>query len=80
MCGLPVITNETGDMHRWITAQSGIILPTNNIGALTNAMHELVGNVYEAKLIRQSVIDRCSNPTVRNQLMTIYQDALITDR
>jgi len=75
-CGIPVITSETGDMHLWINNKNGIILHDMDVDTLYKAMVQVLTTTYNAKQIRNDILQKCSKKIIKDKILEIYDQCL----
>lgn len=74
--GLPVITNETGDMHLWIDNNNGILLQNLDIKLLEDALRMISKMSFNRESIRKTILQKCSIEVIKGKLNIIYYKAL----
>ena len=74
-CGLPVITINTTAPPEYVNDLSGILLDVNDIENLASAMTTIVRNLenYDAKKIREQVVNQFGVSNFGQRLLTIYK-------
>jgi glycosyltransferase involved in cell wall biosynthesis len=77
-CGNPVIATRSGGPEDFITDEVGLLVPCDNLDALSQAMLELYQNYddYNAMRIREYCIEKFSEASIVRKLETIYQQLL----
>jgi glycosyltransferase involved in cell wall biosynthesis len=77
-CGIPVISTGVGAVPDIVNDKQGIIIPVNNEQALANAMQQIMHqyHTYDAKAIRQYIIDYFSYPAVSKVFDGLFTQAL----
>ena len=77
-CGKPVISTRSGGPEDFVTPDVGILVPTDDIDALSGAMQTMINNYddYKPKLIRTYCEENFSERSIVGQLETIYQKLL----
>ena len=75
-CGVPVIGGNVGGANDIITPENGLIVPTNNIQALQNAMKEMILHIdrYDPDTIRKDAIKRFDKKQVLKMLTKLYKE------
>lgn len=73
--GLPVIATRCGGPEDFIGGEDGLLVPVDDLPALTEAMDEMVQNrnLYDSESIACRVRDRFSPGAVAERLTDIYQ-------
>lgn len=77
-CGIPVVATRSGGPEYIVDADSGLLVPTDNILALADALSQIRENyaAYHSEKIRANVIERFSETAIALQL-TGYYESLI---
>ena len=78
--GKPVIATRCGGPESIIRKEDGLLIPKNDVKALTKAMQQMRENhkKFNQKEIRLSCLERFSEKTVINQLIGIYRKILLS--
>ena len=76
--GTPVLTTETGGLHRWVGEAQGLVVPVADPTALVRGMHHLIDHyaVYTPEGIADRVREQCSYPAVGHRLRALYEQTL----
>lgn len=74
-CGLPVITTNVGGIAEVINEKNGILIQSEDIDGLKNAMFEIVDNysVYNRQLISNKAKEKFSLSSVGEEFITLYE-------
>lgn len=74
-CGKPVIATRSGGPEDFVTPEVGILIPTDDVTALADAMKTIFDNYeqYDAKAIRAYCINNFSEESIVEQLDSIYR-------
>ncbi len=77
-CGIPVIGGNVGGANDIITPENGLIVPTNDLKALQNAMKDMILNIkrYDKDIIRKDAIKRFDKRVIIRSLEQLYDDLL----
>lgn len=77
-CGLPVIATICGGPENFITSEDGILIPTDDVDALTRSMIEMRNNVsnYNSKAISDRCISKFSPNIIAGQIVNVYNKVL----
>ncbi len=76
--GLPVIATRCGGPNSTVTPENGLLVPTENIGALAGALVELYENRsrYNAAVLRENCLNEYGEHSVIGQIKAQYCAAL----
>jgi glycosyltransferase involved in cell wall biosynthesis len=74
-CGLPVMVGNLTAPKEYVNKDCGLLIPPNDIAAMTSAMQQLINNAstYKAAAIRQYIINSFSFAVFGQKLKAIYQ-------
>jgi glycosyltransferase involved in cell wall biosynthesis len=75
-CGLPVISSAVGGVQELIDASNGILVPSNDIVSLTQAMYDMIYSRYSNKQIAETASQLYSYDAVGKQLFGLYMQAM----
>lgn len=77
-CGKPVIGSVCGGPEEFITEQTGLLIPANDISALAKALEKMskIHDQYPAKDIRAACLSQFSAGVISKKLMDIYEQIL----
>jgi glycosyltransferase involved in cell wall biosynthesis/chromate transport protein ChrA len=80
-CGKPVISTRCGGPLDIVTEETGLLVPVDDIGAMTNAMLEMTEKAkeYDSNRIRQLTLERFGKKTVCDRLIRACADAIEID-
>lgn len=78
MCGVPVVSTQVGCAPEVINASNGILVPTQNVEALTEAMEKMCERYtqYSSDLLRKAVVDQYGYEKIGQLLTRWYQDII----
>lgn len=78
-CGLPVIATICGGPENFITPEDGILIPTDDVDALTKSMIEIRNNAsnYNSKAISERCISKFSPNVIAQQIVNVYNKILV---
>lgn len=76
--GLPVIATRCGGPNSTVTPENGLLVPTENIGALAGALVELYENRgrYDAAVLRENCLNEYGEQSVIGQIKAQYRAVL----
>ncbi len=76
--GLPCVATLCGGTDECIDESNGILVPTNDIDALSNAIKQIHSNIlqYNSENIRESCINKYSPIEIASQLVEIYNKTI----
>jgi len=76
--GKPVIASITGGPDSYITAQTGLLVPTEDINATKKAMEQMFynRNKYDDEHIKNYAIANFSEEVISKKLINIYEDVI----
>jgi glycosyltransferase involved in cell wall biosynthesis len=76
--GKPVLATRCGGPESIVQPGDGLLVEAGNVEAMAEGMHQLRKDAsnYDARLIRQSCLERFSEAAVVEQLSGIYEDAV----
>jgi len=76
--GLPVIATKCGGPEDFVTKENGILLPIDNVDALSNALCSIYKNIdyYDRDKISDSAKKKFGAQTIANKLIELYGDLL----
>ena len=76
--GIPVISSDVGGIKEYISAQEGILVPKQNIDALTGAMDYMLDrhNDYTKEHLAEHALKNFSPEAIGPQLDSIYESVL----
>lgn len=60
MCGKPIIATACGGPEDIVKEHNGLLIPVNDVDALTNAMQRMMNTAFSSEKIREDAIDRFS--------------------
>jgi glycosyltransferase involved in cell wall biosynthesis len=74
-CGKPVIATKCGGPEDIVTPENGLLVPTEDVDQLTNALEYMYRNAreYSADAIRKTLLTRYSRAAVASQISQVYQ-------
>ncbi len=77
-CGRPVIATRSGGPESFVTPETGLLVPVNDVDALAQAVRQMAANYdsYSPAHIRAYCVERFSEAAVVSQLEAIYADAV----
>lgn len=77
-CGTPVVATEVGIVPEVINSSNGIIVPTEDEGALRDALREMLDRYdsFDRDAIREGIQDKYTPEAVGNQMTEIYRNIL----
>ncbi len=75
-CGLPVVTSDAGGAAEGIDISNGIVVPSENREALSNAMHNIMLRYqqYDRKQIAEDATARYSYPAIGEKISQVYRE------
>ena len=75
-CGLPVISSRVGGIAEVIDERNGILVESENVDQLADAMQQLVDNhaLYNGQTISSDAIARFNYDTVGAQYLSLYKE------
>ncbi len=81
-CGRPVIATRSGGPESFVTPETGLLVPVNDVDALAQAVRQMAANYdsYSPAHIRAYCVERFSEAAVVSQLEAIYADAVRRSR
>ena len=76
--GIPVISTSCGGPEEFINENNGLLVPVNNLGALTDAMSYMMQNYekYDHDIIKSECIEKFSSNVIAEQIINIYRKIL----
>lgn len=76
--GIPVISTSCGGPEEFINENNGLLVPVNNLGALTDAMSYMMQNYekYDHDIIKSECIEKFSSNVIAEQIINIYDSIL----
>ena len=76
--GKPVIASITGGPDSFVTPDTGILVPINNIELTTKALEHIYYNYkdYNSEHIKNYAIDNFSSEIITKKIIDIYQSAI----
>jgi len=77
-CGRPVIATRSGGPESFVTPETGLLVPVNDVDALAQAVRQMAANYdsYSPAHIRAYCVERFGEAAVVSQLEAIYADAV----
>ena len=77
-CGLPIIATDCGGPRDIVTEENGLLIPTEDVNALGNAILHMVNNIdkYDRKAIAEDCQARFSPEVIAKQLTQIFEDTI----
>lgn len=77
-CGLPVIATPCGGPEEFITKQNGLLVPTEDVEALSEAIKQMFYHhqEYNRKAIANDCKARFSSEVIAKQLTDIFEDVI----
>lgn len=80
--GLPVVGTKCGGPESFISEEEGILVSTNDVNALSQAMCEMYSNInkYNREIIRNKIINNFSLESVGLKLETEFKKLLISKK
>lgn len=77
-CGRPVIATRSGGPESFVTPETGLLVPVNDVPALGRAMQQMVTHYdqYDPARIRAYSVDRFSEAAIVRRLEAIYADII----
>ncbi len=77
-CGVPVIATHVGGIPEIISKENGILIESNNVQQLTDAMNEIIENKsnYNSIEIATKAIQKYSYESVGNKINEIYNSLI----
>lgn len=81
-CGLPIIATDCGGPRDIVTEENGLLIPTEDVNALGNAILHMVNNIdkYDRKAIAEDCQARFSPEVIAKQLTQIFEDTIKTTK
>ena len=76
--GLPVIATACQGPEDFINDNNGILIPSNDVAALANAMNKIYKNIdkYNSELIRNFCYENYSEKAIANKILEVYNKVL----
>lgn len=76
-CGKPVISTDCGGPRDIVTAETGLMVPVEDVAALAAAMDEMAGSAhrYDSARIRQLTVERFGKAAVSGRLLAACDEA-----
>jgi glycosyltransferase involved in cell wall biosynthesis len=76
--GLPVVATRCGGPETVVNDANGLLVPVNDIAALTEAMDHMVDHAsdYNKEEIRKQCLNDYSQDTIADRIIDVYKDAL----
>lgn len=76
--GIPVISTSCGGPEEFINENNGLLVPVNNLGALTDAISYMMQNYekYNHDIIKSECIEKFSSNVIAEQIINIYDSIL----
>lgn len=76
--GIPVISTSCGGPEEFINENNGLLVPVNNLGALTDAMSYMMQNYekYDHDIIKIECIEKFSSNVIAEEIINIYRKIL----
>ena len=73
--GLPVIATKCGGPEDFVNEDNGLLVPANDINALSNALLYMYENIksYDSSRISESGVERFSPKQIASQLVSLYK-------
>ncbi len=73
-CGKPVVATKSGGPQDFVTYESGLLVPVNDVEALTATLIQIRDNYhsYDPSHIRDSCIERFSEQAIVSRLNVVY--------
>ena len=75
-CGVPVIAFPCSGMEELITKTNGVQCDDFTVDALYNGIRSAMNRQFDAKEIRQDMIERFSPEKIAKQYLDIYKEML----
>lgn len=77
-CGVPVIATDCGGPRDFMNDFNGLLIPVNDVDALTEAMGYMVDHYkeFDRKRIAQDCHERFSSEAIAKQLTTIFNEVV----
>ena len=77
-CGLPVVATVCGGPECIIEAQDGLLVPPDDVSALSQAMRQIAASQeeYPAAILRRRCLDRFGEQTVTRHIIDVYARVL----
>lgn len=74
--GLPVVVGNLTAPKEFVDEESGLLVPPNDVQEIANAMAHIIRHrdQYDAKVIRQKIVDRFGFYVFGNRLESIYKE------
>jgi glycosyltransferase involved in cell wall biosynthesis len=74
-CGLPIIATDCGGPKDFVTKENGLLIPTNNLEALKNAIEFMIEHIndYDKVAIAEDCKKRFSPKTIAKELTLIFE-------
>ena len=71
---MPVISTSCGGPEEFINDNNGLLVPVNNLGALTDAMSYMIRNYekYNHDIIKNECIEKFSSNVIADKIIKIY--------
>jgi len=78
-CGLPVVASNTGGVAEAVNAGNGLLVESEDIVALTDAMIRVMDNyaAFNRENIAKEAIALYNKETIANQIVDLYKTVLI---
>lgn len=75
-CGLPIIATDCGGPTDFVNEQNGILIPTNDLMALRNAIEFMITNLekYNRQAIAKDCQERFSSEIIAQRLTSIFEE------
>ena len=73
-CGRPVIATRSGGPESFVTLETGLLVPVNDVSALARAMQQMIAQYdqYDPDRIRAYCVERFSEAAIVRHLESIY--------
>lgn len=80
--GVPVIATCCGGPESFVTPQDGLLIPTEDVDALAEAMEKMLLNAgdYDSAAIREHTLARFSPQEIARQLTQVYRNLASTEQ
>lgn len=77
-CGKPVIATECGGPEWFVTDKVGMLIPTDNVDALAEAMKDMISHrsSYDGQRIAEYAREQFSSECIAKQLTQIYSEVI----
>jgi glycosyltransferase involved in cell wall biosynthesis len=78
-CGTPVISTQVGGVAEIVHSQNGLLVPSEDLNALINAMKQIQGMSFEGVDLQREMLLKFGPETISGLFLEAYQMLLKTD-